>query len=131
MPQEWGFILQFHNQYKEVEAIFNQHWHVLLLDKKLGPVLPQKLQFIYRKAPNHGDLVVKKVLDLPVKTQSLWDRNGFFSCRKCKPCREVKLQRGLDHFISPSNNQEVEIKQFITCNSFFVIKIIVQRKYIN
>ena len=121
-PNEWGFITQFHSQYKEVESIFKDHWHILLLDKKLGPVIPQQPRFIYRRAPTYGDTIVKKILDLPTKPQSFWDKNGFFSCRRCKPCKEVKnLKRGLDRFSSPTNRQEFEIKQFITCNTTHVV----------
>lgn len=57
---EWGFISQFHSQYKEVEDIFRKHWHILLMDKKLTNVLPSAPQFIYRKNTNFGDKVVKK-----------------------------------------------------------------------
>ena len=92
------------------------------MDKKIGPLIPQRPQFIYRKAPTYGDTIVKKILDLPEKPQSFWDKNVFFSCRKCKPCKEVKkVQRNLDRFTSPSNKQEFEIKQFITCNSTHVV----------
>lgn len=38
--------------------------------KKLRTVLPPRPQFIYRKAPNYGDLVVKKVLDPPIRMQT-------------------------------------------------------------
>lgn len=37
--KEWGFISGFYSQYKEIESIFEVHWHVLLLDKTLKPVL--------------------------------------------------------------------------------------------
>lgn len=108
--KEWGFISQFHTQYKEFEAIFNQHWHILLLDKKLGSVLPPKPQFIYRKAPNHGDRIVKKVLYPPTRPQSFWNQNGFFACRKCKACKEVsKTTRGLDKFSSQVNRRRKRI----------------------
>lgn len=103
---------------------FNQHWHILLLDKKLSTILPPRPQFIYKKAPSYEDLVVKKVLDPPTKPQSFWDRNGFFACRRCKACREVSRPiRGLDNFTA-SNNQQFDIKQFITCNTTFVVYVL-------
>lgn len=65
--QEWSFISGFHAQYKEVEAIFSSHWHILLMDRVLKPALPPKPGFIYRRLPNYVDKIVKKVLDPPSK----------------------------------------------------------------
>lgn len=64
---EWGFIRNFHTQYREVEAIFRTYWRVMNVDKILGPLLPDNPVFIYRKAPYFGDKVVKKILDPPIR----------------------------------------------------------------
>ena len=93
-----------------------------MMDKKLGPVLPPKPEFIYKKASNYGDRIVKKVLDPPAKPKTFWDQNGFFACRKCKPCREVtNIMRGIEKFTCPVNNAEFDIDQFITCNTDHVV----------
>lgn len=92
------------------------------MDKKLNTALPLTPQFIYRKAPSFGDRAIKKVIDPPTRPQSFWDRNDFFACRRCKACGEVTRSiRGLDNFISTSNNRSFDIKQFITCNSTYVV----------
>lgn len=37
---------------KKVEYIFKKYWHILCIDRDVGPVLPKNPQFIYKKAPN-------------------------------------------------------------------------------
>lgn len=63
--QQWGFISDFHCQYREVEDIFRKYWHILSMDRDLGLVLPDCPRLIYRKAPNFGDHVVKRNVDTP------------------------------------------------------------------
>lgn len=95
--------------------MFSTHWHILLMDKVLKLVLLPNPKFIYRKAPNFGDKIVKKVLDPLTRPHSFWDRDGFFACRKCRACREVNRPiRGLGSFTSTSNNKEFSIKELIT-----------------
>lgn len=119
---EWGFITGYHEQYKDVEAIFRKHWNILKLDKVLNEQLPSVPPFIYRKAPSFGDQIVKKVLDPPKKLQMFWDRPGFTACRRCKACRQVTVHlRDLKHFTSTANGTTFEIKECITCASTHVI----------
>lgn len=97
--QEWSFISGFHLQYKEVENIFNSHWHILQMDKTLKPVLPSKPGFIYRRAPSYADKIVKKVIDPPCRPPSFWDKDGFFACRRCRACKDVNTPvRAIDKF---------------------------------
>lgn len=49
--RQWSFISDFNCQYRDIENIFSRHWHVLMMDRVLKPILPQKPSFIYRKAP--------------------------------------------------------------------------------
>ena len=122
---EWSFMSSFHSQYKEVEAILQNHWHILCLDKTLKPVLPANPKFIYRKAPNFGDKVVKKVLDQPAKPASFWEQKGFFACRRCKSCKSVSEPvRGITNFRSTVNNREFNIEEFITCNITHVVYVL-------
>lgn len=86
---EWSFISGYHSQFREVEQIFLSHWHILLLNRTLKDFIPSRPKFIYRKALNYGDRIVKKVIDPPNKPPSFWDKDGFFACRKCRACREV------------------------------------------
>lgn len=122
LDHEWSFISSFHSQFREVENIFHKHWHVLCLDRTLSSVLPAKPKFIYRKAPNFGDLIVKKVIDPPGRNTNFYNQNGFFACRKCKACRNVsRPMRKVEKYTSTSNDREFTIKQFITCNTSHVV----------
>ena len=120
--REWNFLSDFHSQYREVENIFSTHWHVLSMDKTLAPILPSKPGFIYRRASNIADRVVRKVLDPPSRPATFWDRDGFFACKKCRACKEASRPVGaVANFISTSNHKEFTIKEFITCNSDHVV----------
>lgn len=98
---EWGFISNFHVQYREIEKIFKQHWHILRMDKTLNQSLPISPSFIYRKAPNFGDMVVKKVLDPPIRPVMFWDQAGFYACRRCQKIKHPI--RGMTEFTSTSH----------------------------
>lgn len=116
--QEWGFISNFHGQYREIEDIFKRYWHVLCKDRTLIQALLAKPSFIYRKAHNFCDRVVKKVLDPLTRPSMFWDRAGFYSCRRCNTCSQVNsLIRGLTAFTSTGNNRTFKIKEFITCST--------------
>lgn len=120
--QEWSFICGFHAQHKEVEEIFVTHWHILLMDKVLKPALPLKPGFIYRRAPSYADKIVNKIIDPPCRHPSFLDKDGFYACRKCRACKEVRTPiRALEKFVSTSNNKEFRIKEFITCNTAYVV----------
>lgn len=34
--QDWGFISNFHGQYRDIESIIKRHWDILGMDKTLG-----------------------------------------------------------------------------------------------
>lgn len=123
--QEWKLISNFQSQYKEIEDIFKRHWHMLCMDKVLKETLPENPSFIYRKTPNFGDRIVKKVLNPPNRPCMFWDHAGFFSCRRCKACLQINHPiRGLIKFISTGNNRTFKISEFITCGTTHVIYVL-------
>ncbi|CAI9613040.1 unnamed protein product [Staurois parvus] len=67
-------IMPYNKQYKDVQRIINKHWDILKLDKDLKDSIPENPRFIYKKAPNIRDKIVKNVLN-PPKQNSL----TFFS----------------------------------------------------
>lgn len=75
---QWGFIFNFHHQYKEIEEIFEKLRHILCMDRDLGEVLPNHPKFIYRKTPNFGDKVVREILDPPGQQKLHIDLKVFF-----------------------------------------------------
>lgn len=110
---QWGFISNFHYQYKEIENIFSKYWHILCRDKHLSETLPNKPKFIYRRAPHFGDLVVRKILDPPGRRTLKIDLIGFFSCIKCICCWTVSVSsRGIVS-ITNIDHETFEIDKFI------------------
>lgn len=69
--QEWGFISNYYDQYREVEFIFKKYWEILKMDRILRKVLPDIPPFIYRKNPSFGDSVVKKSVGSTYQTQDV------------------------------------------------------------
>lgn len=79
IEKQWGFIFKFHYQFSEVESIYSKHWHIVHMDRVLGPVLPVVPIFIYRRALKFGGRVVKKILDLPARNPFFTEGKGFFA----------------------------------------------------
>lgn len=101
--------------------IFKRYWYILCRDRHLGEVLPEQPKFIYRRAPSFGDRAVKKILDPPGHPSIKIDLKGFFPCRKCICCRTVRMSnRGMKK-ITTRENETFEIREFITCNSSYVV----------
>lgn len=93
--------------------------------KTLQNVVPKNPAFIYRKAPNFGDKIVKKVLDPPVRPTMFWDCASFYACRRCKTCAKVNSPiRGLTEFTSTGNNMNLKIKDFNTCSTTHVVYVL-------
>lgn len=119
-----GFISGFHHQYRDVEMIFKRHWHILCRDRHLGDVLPSRPKFIYRRAPSFGQRVVKKILNRPNDQTIKIDLQGFYACRKCICCKTVKvINRGVTQ-ITNADNETFRIREFITCNSSYVVYLL-------
>ena len=121
---QWGFLSGFHAQYREVEAIIKNHWHILGKDRHFAEILPSQPRFIYRRAPNFGDKVVRKILDPPDQQALRIDFKGFYSCRKCICCRTVQISNRGKQQVTSSDGKIFSIKEFITCNSSHVVYLI-------
>ena len=120
---QWSFLTGFHIQYKEIETIYKKHWHILSRDRHLGGVIPQQPRFIYRRAPNFGDRVVRKILDPPDRQLKI-DLKGFFPCRRCICCRTVKEHNKGINKVTSSDGTMFDIKEFSTCNSSYVVYLL-------
>lgn len=121
---QWGFISNFHYQYREIENLFSKYWHILCRNRHLCDTLPNKPQFIYRRAPNFGDQVVRKILDPPDPQALKIDLKGFFSCRKCICCRTVTMTMTGMTSVTNIDQETFEIDTFITCNSSYVVYLL-------
>lgn len=62
-------ILDYNVQYKEVAKLIKGHWHILKNDKDLKVILPDTPNIIYKRAPTLKDMIVKSVVEPPLKTK--------------------------------------------------------------
>lgn len=91
-PMDIAFITGFNTQYKDFKHILKKYWPILKEDRVLAKILPNKPNFIYRKAPNLRDYMVHNVINPPKPTKIFPDMKGFYKCQKCLPCRVSKKQ---------------------------------------
>lgn len=70
-------ITGFHRQYREVEGIFKTHWPILLKDRDLKKILPNKPKFTYRRAPGLRNKIAPNIPDPPKKISTFLDRTGY------------------------------------------------------
>lgn len=66
---------------QQIRKLYIATWLFVIKDPK----------FIYRRAPNFGDHVLRKNLDPPSLQKLQINLKDFFSCRKCICCRTVKV----------------------------------------
>lgn len=94
------------------------------MTKGMRDVLPSSPKFIYRREPSFGQRVVKKVLNQPQHQTLSIDLKGFFACRRCICCRTVQIRhRGMTQ-ITNVENEVFNIREFITCNTSFVVYLL-------
>lgn len=125
--QEIPLIMNFNTQHKQIEQIIKRHWSLLLADRQLQSILPEKPRFTYRRAPTLRDLVAKNVPDPPKRSNDLtfFQGKGFYPCRRCYACRNTNLNgQKCTNFISTSTNKEYVIKDFISCRTEGVVYVL-------
>lgn len=127
-PQNWSdktpFITGYTSDHWQLEKIVRQHWPILKLDPVLGPTLPEKPVFIYKKAPNLATRLVHNVVDPPVTQKN--SQVGFYSCGKCIVCKTLNWNtdgRGcsstapVKQFSSTVTKMSYKMRDFATCVS--------------
>lgn len=68
-----AIVLDFNYQHKKVERII-KHWAVLIADKQLRSILPEKPRLIYKKAPLVRDRVGRSVNEPPMQGRTFFNR---------------------------------------------------------
>ncbi|XP_063810519.1 toll-like receptor 7 [Pseudophryne corroboree] len=117
---QWSFITGYDHQYKKMELIIRKHWNLLCLDDTLKNIIPKKPTFIYRKAANLKNKLVRSALpqnNNPVRT------SGFHRCGLCLPCRLIKTDTSKYTEITV-NGINFKIKDFITCHTSNVVYLV-------
>lgn len=118
-----AFITKFHSNHKKTESIMKRHWHVLRSDPILGPLLPNRPVFTYRKAQNLNQQISQKILD-PPKIPKLKGK-GFHRCGVCIGCRTTGgLKPAVFKYKSHVTNVEFECKPATSCGTKNVIYLL-------
>lgn len=91
-----ALIMDYNIQYKQVERIIEKYWNVLKCDDILKTLIPDKPRFIYRRATNLRDQLVKNVVEPPrVNTITLFNGKGFYASGRCYSCRAATGNKGI------------------------------------
>ena len=124
VTHNFKMILDYNVQHKKFERIIAKNWSILKQDKVLGPVLPEKPQFIYKKAPSLRDRLAPSVLNPPVVSDNRLFKflGGFYACGRCVPCKNSKVNlKKRKKCMASATNREYNIKQLITCDTIGVV----------
>lgn len=118
-------ILDYNVQYKKFEKIIRKYWPILKQDKTLGPVLPERPQFVYKRAPSLRDKLAPGVIDPPRAFQNRISNilTGFYACGRCPACKQARGNvKKRKEFIATAT-KTYQIKDFITCSTTGVVYI--------
>lgn len=64
---------------------------------------------------------MRKILDPPGRPSIKIDLSGFYPCRKCICCKTARISNRGMKSITNYENETFEIREFITCNSSYVV----------
>lgn len=122
---EYKIILDYNIQHKKFERIISKHWEILKRDSVLGPVLPPRPKFVYRKPTTLRNILAPSVVDPPTFKEENRICNfltGFYACGRCPACKQCKgNKKRKKEFTASVTNKQYNIKQFITCNTVGVV----------
>lgn len=122
---KWAFTTTHSIQSKQVKNILKKHWRVLLNDRLLGPVLPERAPVIFRGARSIQGQIAPNVIDPPKKISFFQDCKGFYPCRKCNVCHHNSAGRQkLLTFTSTVTSRVYHMKEFATCASQYIVYLI-------
>ena len=117
-------VLDYNIQYKKFDRIVVKHWAVLKGDAVLGPTLPDRPQFVYKKAPALRDLIAPGVIDPPIvpRPRLFNFLSGFYACGRCATCKHARNNiKKRKTFSSTVTSNEYTIKELVTCDTEGVI----------
>lgn len=88
----------------------------------LGPVLPERPQFICRKAPPLHDRLAPGVINPPVQSENrlFLFLSGFYACGHCTACRHSNVKKQKE-YVAAVTDRKYPIKQLITCSTVGIV----------
>ncbi|XP_013889701.1 uncharacterized protein LOC106536906 [Austrofundulus limnaeus] len=116
-----NFITTYNTLSYKFKKIIENNWEIIKADSALAPLHQLTPKCIYRRAPNLRDKLVHSHLTVVNNTSWLPKPVGCFKCLKCNHCKEVKQCKT---FTTHEGGKEYDIRQFINCNSCFVVYLL-------
>lgn len=123
---KWALSTTYSIQHKQIKSIMRKHWGVLRQDNILGKILPEQAKIIFRGAPSLQGQVAPNIINPPARPSFFHDWTGFYPCKKCVVCRHnIPIRRKLTEFTSTVTGKRYTIKPFCTCNTRYIVYLIV------
>lgn len=112
------FVTQYSTEAKQVTRIIKENWAIINSDPELQQVFPEPPLVSYKRAPTLRDKLVHS--HLPPERKESWLKRpvGVYRCSNCPHCSHVIQSKA---FIDFKSKKEYKIKDFINCNTTFVI----------
>ncbi|XP_073480204.1 uncharacterized protein [Aquarana catesbeiana] len=112
-------ITKFNNQHRQVRNIVTKYWHMLQCDPTLGPLVPQRPLFTFKRTTSLGDKITAS--EFKAENNKIHCKyKGTFMCGKCRYCKYMLTTR------NPTlpNGQSFHPKHFANCRTFGVVYLL-------
>lgn len=117
-PNQVYFVTQYSSEAHKIKQIIKKNWDILTSDVSLREALPDSPTITFRRAPTLSDKLVRSHLP-PVQTKTWLDtRGGNHQCGNCNHCGNMKRTNS---FMDVKSGQEYTIRNFMNCNTTFVV----------
>lgn len=111
-------------QYSQVSQIIKKHLPILQGDPILSEVLKDGVSIVSKKAPSLADFLSPSLAVASNDTKHTWlMHRGCFKCAssRCTVCKYIDVS---STFESMATGQMYAIKQFVNCNTSYVVYLI-------
>ncbi|XP_075455132.1 uncharacterized protein LOC142494549 [Ascaphus truei] len=119
----FGINTTFSTSSCTIRRSITKHWHILENDKRIGKTFTKPPLFCYRRGRNIGDLLTQAdpVSKYASPTNWLSKTPGVHKCHGCINCQHMILGKS---FVHPHSGKAIKIKDYMNCESKFVVYII-------
>lgn len=118
-----NFISTYNTLSYQFKKIITNNWDIIKADSTLEPLHQYTPRCIFKRAPNLRDKLVHSHFDITTTTPSSWLTKpiGCYKCLRCNHCDTVEQNK---YFKTHEAGQKYQIRQFINCNSCFVVYLL-------
>lgn len=105
----------------EFKKVIHKHWHIVQTDPRLQNVFTTAPQFVFKRAPNLKDCLVRSDTCPPPTKPLLSLPDGNYKCGGCAQC---SFTHKCKHFSHPHTGKSLPIRGAITCSTTHVVYLI-------